>query len=196
MEYLKAAHLASDPRPAMGRIVAEGFYQWLNYFSKDKERLARAMEHCFNLDVFYVAVADGDITAIAACTDGTARSVHFERRPLQQHLGMASGLIAHRMLRKHLEEHDYPFEPKPNTGSIEFVATALPHRGHGHASKLIEHIFSSTSHDQYVLEVADTNITAVKLYEKLGFEVFKQVDSPSPRQSGFNAYLYMEKPAS
>jgi hypothetical protein len=32
----------------------------------------------FNLDVFYIAVIDGEIAGIAACTDGKVSSVHLK----------------------------------------------------------------------------------------------------------------------
>ena len=41
----------------------------------------------FNLDVFYIAVIDGEIAGIAACTDGKVSSVHLKSQELKKHLG-------------------------------------------------------------------------------------------------------------
>lgn len=37
----------------------------------------------FNLDVFYIAVIDGEIAGIAACTDGKVSSVHLKSQELK-----------------------------------------------------------------------------------------------------------------
>ncbi|MGG4342132.1 hypothetical protein [Paenibacillus lautus] len=54
---MKADQFGRDARAQISHIFAEGFSQWLGYFSKDKEKIERAFAHMFNLDQFYVAVA-------------------------------------------------------------------------------------------------------------------------------------------
>ena len=48
----KADQLEMDVRVQISRIFADGFSQWLGYFSKDEEQIARAFAHMFNLDHF------------------------------------------------------------------------------------------------------------------------------------------------
>jgi hypothetical protein len=82
MEYKKANELSFDPRPQMGRIFVVGFYQWLKYFSKDKNKLEQALTHMFILDYFYVAAEDGKIAAITACTDGKTPPIKLDKKTL------------------------------------------------------------------------------------------------------------------
>lgn len=180
-----------DPRPQMGRIFAEGFYQWLKYFTKDKEKLIKAMAHIFILDYFYLAVEGDKITAITACTDGKTPPVALDKKTLCKTLGFITGRITYAVLTKNLVNHSYPFEVMPQTGSIEFVATAPEFRGKGAAYGLISHIIESTSYADYILEVADNNTSAVRLYDKLGFVEFKR--TPAPKQGGFKHFLYMKR---
>jgi ribosomal protein S18 acetylase RimI-like enzyme len=181
----------------MGKIFAEGFYQWLKYFTKDKEKLSQAMVHIFNLDYFYIAAENNargtipEVIAITACTDGKTSPIKLDKKTLCDTLGFIGGRFAYSMLSKHLVNHSYPFELSPQTGSIEFVATAERHKGKGAAYGLIEHIMGNMAYSEYVLEVADTNASAVRLYEKLGFAEFKR--TPAPKVSGFNHFLYMKK---
>lgn len=42
--------------------------------------------------------------------------------------------------------------------------------------------------------LADTNTTAVKLYEKLGFAEFQRVEMKYKKQSGVNYLVYMRYP--
>ncbi|MDR1641195.1 MAG: GNAT family N-acetyltransferase [Clostridiales bacterium] len=192
MDYLKASDLPFDAREQISRIFSDGFYQWLRYFSKDKAKLARAFEHSFKLPLFWVAVDGNAIASIAACTDGITSPVSLDRHELQRHLGFVRGMIAHKMLKPYLQEHKYPFTLTAGTGSVEFVATAEKYRGKGIAFNLVAHIMERCGHAEYVLEVADTNATAVRLYERLGFKEFKRVPEKNPKQSGLNFYVYMK----
>lgn len=98
------------------------------------------------------------------------------------------------------KEFEAPYENfPPNTGSIEFVGTAQEFKGQGVASQIIHHIFENTPYDDYVIEeVADTNIPAMKLYKKLGFEEYKRKPLPEKmsKKNGINNLLslkYMKK---
>lgn len=77
-------------------------------------------------------------------------------------------------------------------GTVEFVATSTEYRSKGVASSIINHIFETTPYNEYVLEVADTNEKAVRLYEKLGFSEFMRVKEKHSKQSGINNLLYLK----
>jgi GNAT superfamily N-acetyltransferase len=193
MEYLRADKLNYDPRPQISRVFVEGFYQWLRYFSKDKEKLARALIHMFDASKFYVAVDGETIAAITAFTDGIHPPIRLDKNDLRSHLGLIGGTFAYSMLKKNLENHPYPFEVTTQMGSIEFVATAPEYRGQGVAADLIRHIMDEMPCSDYILEVADTNKTALRLYERLGFAEFIRVPEKHPKQSGLNYYVYMKR---
>lgn len=191
MDFLRANELSFDPRPQMGMIFAKGFYQWLKYFTKDKDKLARTLTHMFILDYFYVAVEGNKIAAITACTDGKTPPIKLDKKTMCKMLGFIAGRIAYVMLTKHLVNHKYPFDVFTQTGSIEFVASAAEFRSKGAAHGLITHIIDATPYSEYILEVADNNTPAVRLYEKLGFVEFKR--TPAPKGGGFNHLVYMRK---
>ncbi len=193
IRVIPARELGDGVRDDIGTIFTEGFYQWLHFFSKDKERLTRAFRHMFQLDLFYVALIDGDVVGIAACTDGKTPCVKIETRELRRHLGFVRGIIAGAVLKDQLERHAYPFalDPRGKTGSVEFVATSPRYRGQGVASAIIRHFFSFPQYDEFVLEVADTNAGAVMLYEKLGFCECMRVKMQNQKRSGVNYLVYM-----
>lgn len=177
LKIIPAAETDLNVRKQMGEIFAEGFTQWLGYFSKDKKIIANAFAHMFVLDQFYVAIVNGEIAGFAACTDRKSNSVRLNSKELRKHLGFFKGSIASVFLKK---EFEAPYEHLPtNTGSIEFVGTAQKFRGQGVASQIIHHIIDNTLYDDYVIdEVADTNIPAIQLYEKLGFKEYKRKSMP------------------
>lgn len=80
-----------DVRTQMSRIFAERFTQWLVFFSKDKDVIAKAFAHMFILDQFFAAIANGEIAGVTACTDGTKKSVRLDKKELRKHLGSFNG---------------------------------------------------------------------------------------------------------
>lgn len=192
MNVVRANELGNRAKDKMSDIFVDGFYQWLKFFSKDKRRLTKAFSHMFNLDVFYIAVIDDEIAGMAACTDGKAPSVRLDSKELKKHLGLVKGSITYFVLKREFEDRSYPFEIAEGMGMVEFVATSENHRSKGVATAIIKEIIKSTPHTEYVLEVADTNTTAVKLYEKLGFSEFMRVKQKHSERSGVNHLVYMK----
>lgn len=190
---VKAGKVDIDVRTQMSKIFAEGFSQWLDYFSKDKNKIAKAFAHMFVLNQFYVAIENDRVTGMAACTDGKTLSIKLNKKELRKHLGILKGSIAGIVLKK---EWEAPLENfPPNSGSIEFVGTAIDFRGQGAASQIIRHILENAPYNNYVIEeVADTNIPAMKLYKKLGFEEYKRkpLSEKSAQKSGINHFLSLK----
>lgn len=83
-----------DVRRGISEVFAEGFTQWLGFFSKDPKKIAAAFAHMFVLDQFYVAVSKGQVVGMAACTDGTSLSVKLDKKELRNHLGFFKGSMA------------------------------------------------------------------------------------------------------
>lgn len=183
----------TDVRQKISRIFVEGFYQWLHFFSKDKAKLTKAFAHMFRLDNFYVAVTEKNaIVGISACTNGRQPSVHIDKKEMRRHLGFFRGTIAGQILRGEFENHPYPFEVAATMGSVEFVAVDPAYRGQGVASALLHYIHKEEPYQKFVLEVADTNTNAVKLYENLGYTELTRIAQKHPRQSGINHLLYLQ----
>lgn len=190
---VKADKTDLDVRKQMCEIFAEGFTQWLGFFSKDKKIIAKAFAHMFVLNQFYVAIANDKVAGMAACTDGKTLSVRLNKKELRKYLGLFKGSMAGIFLKK---EFEAPYESfPPNTGSIEFVGTATDFRGRGVASQIIHYVFENTPYNDYVIdEVADTNIPAMKLYTKLGFEEYKRKPIPEKmaKKNGINNLLSLK----
>ncbi|MDR1540922.1 MAG: GNAT family N-acetyltransferase [Clostridiales bacterium] len=190
MDYMKAT---SEMKVQISHVFVDGFYQWLRYLSKDKERLCRAMTHMFNADCFFVAIQNGEVIGITACVAKGEKCVRLNRREFAKHLGFVRGSIAYAMLHKEFEVKTYPIPIGKDAGAVEFVAVLSVHRGKGVAAGLIQHIFSVTDFREYILEVADTNTEAVRLYTRLGFTEILRVQQKHTKQSGINALVYMKR---
>lgn len=190
IEIRRASELGENTRKKISEIFVDGFGKELTFFSKDSKQLARALEHMFVLDVFYVAIIDGEIAGITACTNGRMTSTVSNKKELIKHLGFLKGTIASYIFKREFEK--LPIEVGDRMASVEFVATASKYRGKGVATAIMNHIFTLPQYDEYVLEVADTNTNAVKLYEKLGYKEFRRIKPKHSKISGINYLVYMK----
>ena len=193
MEVVCAQALEKDQiRNAISDIFVEGFYEWIKFFSKDKNKLKKAFAHMFILDAFQVAVINGQIAGFASVYNDQIQNISLTKKTLQTHLGFVMGTIAYRILRREFENKEYPFEITADMQIIEFAATHPKYRRMGVASQVIKHILKDEAYASFVLEVADTNTNAVSLYEKLGFREFARVKMKDSRRSGINFLVYMK----
>ena len=60
MEIIRASEAGEGVRKKISDTFVDGFIQWLQYFSKDTEKLSHAFAHMFVLEDFYIAVIDGE----------------------------------------------------------------------------------------------------------------------------------------
>lgn len=179
-------------RNEISSIFVDGFYEWIKFFSKDKEVLKKAFAHMFNLDAFYVVFIDDQVAGFASICDENVNNITLNRKELQKHLGLFMGFFAYKVLRKEFEDKKYPFTITSDMQTIEFVATNPKYQRCGIASKIIQYIFENDPHTSFVLEVADTNSKAVALYKKLGFKEITRIKMKDSKQSGIDHLLYMK----
>lgn len=194
ISVIRADQAEFDVRGGMSQIFAEGFTQWLGFFSKDTDPIAAAFAHMFLLDQFYVAVSEENVVVgIAACTNGISHSVRLDGKELRKHLGLYKGTLAGIFLKK---EFEAPYIDFPSgAGSIEFIGTSAQYRGKGIATQLVQHILEHTPYQMYLIEeVADTNIPAMKLYHKLGFEIYRSrpIQVKRAKKIGINSIVSLK----
>lgn len=179
-----------EVREALADMFSEGFSGWLTYFTKDSNLIKTAFAHMFILERFYVAVINNEIVGMVGFTNSKNTTIHLERKPLQQHLGIYKGFLASIFLKK---EFETPMKnASDKVASIEFVATKASHRGKGIAIKIFQYILENTNYDEYVIgEVADTNIPAMNLYKKMGFVEFerKPIAPKKAKKIGINSFV-------
>src|SRR5699024_12591642 len=100
VKIVKADETDLDVRAQMGNIFADGFTQWLGYFSKDKNVIAKALSHMFVLEQFYVAVTDDEVAGVAACTAGGRQSVKLNAKELRKDQRLLKGSMAVKYMTK------------------------------------------------------------------------------------------------
>lgn len=180
-----------NSRKYLADFFVEGFYSWIKYFSKDEDKLKKAFAHIFKLEYFYIALKNGKPAGMAAISDGDTLVVKLNKRELTKHLGFVIGRIAFYTLRKEFEvlgKHGISRLPE-----ISFVSVSKKYRRRGIAEELINNLVNHTPYEKYILEVADNNIPAIKLYKKLGFKEHLRLPVKNSKRAGFDFYLYLIK---
>jgi ribosomal protein S18 acetylase RimI-like enzyme len=191
IEIIPARELGEGYRRRIVEVFVDAFGPDFAYFSRDPRVLADAFEHMLVLDVFHVAMLDGEPAGIAACTDGRQQSAVPQGRHLRRHLGLVKGTIGAVALQREFAGG------VPGIGdraaSIEFVGTASRFQGKGVATALIRHLLALPHYREYVLEtVSDVNTPALNLYRKLGFEEYKRVPVRHTKLSGISYYVSLK----
>ncbi len=173
----------------VANVFVDGYYKDLSFFSKDREKLCSAFKDTFCPDVFYLAELDGKIAGILACSNNKHRAMHIDKSSMSHGLGFLMGGIAFMLLNKGFNT---PLDFTDETAYIECVATSEDARGKGVCTALFKHVMQELSYREYVLDVADTNMNAIKLYKKLGFEEFMRKFEKNAKLKGFTARIYMK----
>lgn len=120
-----------------------------------------------------------------------ARSLRFDKHGLCRLIGRLKGRLLYPFLQREFHSRIHIGD---NEGYIEAVATDPQFRGMGVATGLLNHVMNVTPYEIFSLEVMDTNATAIQLYEKQGFVIYKIKKQRFFRKLlGFNARYYMRK---
>lgn len=184
------AELGDEEVRQAADIFVEGFYDSLRYFSADPSKLAKALMHAMVKEQFFVALEKGAVLGIFAYSAGRKRAFRFNRAVLRRELGWLRGTLFYGLVRQELER---PLDLADRQCYFEAVATAKEARGRGVASRLNDELVSHLGYEDYILEVVDTNVAAIRLYEKLGYVEFRRKPQRWFRkQAGFNARIYMK----
>lgn len=191
IEIVAARELGEEYRRPITEVFVDAFGPDFAYFSKDPRVLADAFEHMLVLDVFHVALLDGQAAGIAALTDGRRPSAVPQGTHLRRHLGLVKGTIAAIALGREFSG-GVP-GATDGTASIEFVGTATRFQGRGVAGALLRNLIARPGYREFVLEaVSDINTPALALYEKLGFTEYKRVRVRHTRLSGISYYISLK----
>jgi ribosomal protein S18 acetylase RimI-like enzyme len=173
-------------------VFVDGFYRELSFLSRDRDRLADAFARMINPEAFWLAVRNGAVVGILACSDRTKRSIRLDPALMRRSFGLLKSGIARRIMKGEFgKAKRYP----EGTGYIECVATSSAARRQGVASALLGHVLRHAPYRRYALDLTDANAEARRLYEKAGFVEMKRVREPFGRIKGFRERVFMEWPA-
>jgi ribosomal protein S18 acetylase RimI-like enzyme len=167
MDIRKVSEVDSGRHDMVLDIIIDAFYDIkFQHFSKDRDVLKKAYFGSIDTDYLHVAMMGGEIIGVISCTPKGVSVLKVDRKTMSRHLGFFKGNLAY-FLRKIMS--GVPFEIDGGTGNIEFLATVSHHRGQGVGSALMRYVMEHSGYESLILDVADSNLSAIRLYERLGF---------------------------
>lgn len=177
-----------NDRYAIALCIAEGFEKDFSILSKDNKKIAAAIAEGLQIDKFYIAETDGKIMATMAISDCSGRAASVVKPALRKQFGFLKGLIASIVLKEEFEgQLAYP----AGTGYIEFVTVRKEYRGKGMAAFLLKESMELSGYQEFILDVTDTNTTAIRCYLQFGFKEIQRISEKYAKQKGFHAKIYM-----
>ncbi|WP_166238517.1 GNAT family N-acetyltransferase [Paenibacillus turpanensis] len=153
--------------------------------------MAKTFSHSFVKDHYFVCMEGETILGIGAVSTLHGRSHRLDKNWLRRELGYIRGGFVYNAMREELE---HPLPLTAHQAYIESIATAEHARGKGVATTLMNFLMGTHSHHEFILEVMDRNEKAIRLYEHLGFTVFRKKKAGFfLRLGGIRERIYMLK---
>jgi ribosomal protein S18 acetylase RimI-like enzyme len=156
----------------IAKAIANSYSEELSILTKDQTEAAKVFEQGIHTERFWVYAQNDEIFGITACSDVHGRAFTPNRKNCIKNFGLLRGFIAYMIFKSEFAKQ----LPYPNTtGYIEFVGVIDTARGRGIAKAIMDEIIKhNKQYNEFVLDVMDNNIPAIKSYEKLGFVDFKR----------------------
>ena len=166
--FMNLAELESTHLRQAVEIFIASFYEPLSFISSNLDIIAEVLEHSFVPENHYVALLDGNVVGVVSISTAASRSHKFQREVLVSRLGFLRGNVAFFRLRGALER---PLDLTDSQCYIDSVTTDTAFRGMGISTAMQQYLLSNLPYREFLLEVAEMNFKAIRMYEEFGFKI-------------------------
>lgn len=168
-EIKRLDEVEGDYRKDIAKLYIENFKNKMTIMSKDNDVLIKIFENTFVPSMYYVAMYEGKVVGIAACSSSTKRANVFNKQLFIKEFGQVKGRFLLMLVNAILAK---PNARDLDEGYIESVATHEKHRGKGIATSLFKFIHENSGYKKFILDVIHGNDNAKHLYEKIGYNTY------------------------
>ena len=170
-------------------IFIEGFGHLMT-FTKDKEILKSLFLTTFHPSYVLAYVEAEQVLGILGIATNQIRPIKFEMDICIKLLGKYKGTLICKQMNAIFQSQAV----KEDTDLyIDVLATSKAARGKGVATKLLNYSFNLQNYENYYIEVLSKNVNAKRLYEKIGFAVYKKSYFSALSLMGFGYPIKMKK---
>jgi ribosomal protein S18 acetylase RimI-like enzyme len=155
-------------------ICYEGFRSQVEWLFGSQKKAITLLKHSFDLKLGVTAQKQGQLVGLAGLQYANRPFFQFERSRCIQELGLLRGLLAF-LIFNNLSVHQI----LPDEMYISLLVVDISMRGKGIGSSLMQSTFEIAQQNQcsaVVLDVANTNSDARRLYERLGFKLMRVIE--------------------
>lgn len=188
-QIMKYHELCDSQKRELIEILVDGFGHLMN-FTKDKDILRELFFYSLNQDYFFAYVEENTVLGFVGIATNKIRPVKFDKNICINLFGKGKGTILCMQMNSIFQSK---VVTKATDLYIDFLATSKEARGKGIATKLLTYCFQLPNYKDYYIEVLSQNITAKKLYEKLGFHIYTKQYFSIISSMGFGYPIKMKK---
>ena len=160
-------------------VFLDGFGHMFT-FAKTRVEKVKLFSGSFEEALIYAYVTDNHVAGVLGLGTNLKRALKFDKQKCEGIFGKTKGRIVYNLLHKMAE---VPAVKNDSDLYIDYLATDLQMRNSGIATKLLTFAFALPQYKECYIEVLSKNITAKKLYQKLGFTV---------HEKNFNIFTLMQ----
>lgn len=146
-------------------------FQHLFTFAKKQEDLIALFSDSFVKEMIYVYIEDEEVLGFLGIATNKQRPLKFTSDVCKQLFGKIKGGIIYKQLNGILTK---PVVNKNDELYVDHLATSQNARGKGIGTTLLKYAFAMPGYITCYLEVLSKNLNAKRLYESLGFEIYKK----------------------
>lgn len=187
IEIKRLNELSFDRTEEVAQFMLKEFKSVLNSICKQDEALVRLLHHAIEEEQCFVALDNGKIIGMVGVSTPVKGALEVSLKETQKFLGLIDGLKFYFTMVK-TGVRLQPYQIYINTLAVDEM-----YRRHKVATRLLEECMQKSCATEYLLDVLDVNTAAIRLYESMGFKVFKRKKQLFAKQAGFNEWLYMSK---
>lgn len=155
-------------------ICYEGFLSQVGWLFGSQQKAITVLEHSFDTEQGVTAQMQGQLVGFIGLKYENRPFFRFERSHFIRELGLLRGLLAFLILN-----NISPAKPLFDEMYIAVLVVDASIRGKGIGSLLMQSAFEIAQKNQctaVVLDVANTNPDALRLYERLGFKLVRTIE--------------------
>ncbi len=181
--------LTSVQRIQFVEVFIDGFGHLFN-FKKDKDKFIKLLAVSFHPQYSYCYIIDDVVVGVMMLATNQLRPLKFNEEEAVKLFGKTRGTMMCRQtnafFQSNVVENDTDLY-------IDEIAVSNTVRGQGIGTKLLQYAFSMKGFNAYYLEVLSKNTNAKRLYERLGFKVYKKGYFSPVRLLGYGYSIKMRK---
>ena len=169
-EMVEYGNLNDFQKEQAVEIFLEGFGHMMT-FTKDKEILRSLLYEIMNPSLFVCYVEDGEVLGILGLATNKERPLKFDSDICVRLFGKMKGKIISKQMNAIFQKQAVNSDTDLY---IDVLATVGKARGKGVATALLNYAFALKEFECCYIEVFSKNEPAKSLYQKMGFEVYKE----------------------
>ncbi len=168
----KLSELNIEQKQQFIKVFGESFFSMVDKKGKYTARLQVVFGDAF-LPQFSYAYLDGEnVAGLITCSNAQSSAMRFSKAVCKSQFGSILGAINYRFFKSLFGK---PFAKAADEGYIDFLCVDKDYRRRGIATQMLNHVYQQTEYKHYLLAVLAKNSGAIKLYEKEGYTIIRDM---------------------